>query len=96
MKEINLDKYSPIISDKGIGDEIFNLIKKELEVQEVVSLDMSRIKSMATFCAKQIFGKLYMEIGSEAFFNKLHIKNASDDLKVIIKVGIQNALEDKG
>lgn len=94
MKELSLEKYRPIISDKGIGEEIYNSIKDELEKGNNVTLEMSQIKSMATFCAKQIFGKLYMEIGPESFFERLILKNASDDLKAIIRVGIQNAIED--
>lgn len=94
MKEINLSKYSPIISDKGIGEEIYNSIRTELDKGDIVAVDMAQIRSMATFCAKQIFGKLYKEIGSESFFERLLLKNASNDLKAIIKVGIQNAIED--
>lgn len=94
MKTIDLSKYSPIISDKGIGEEIYNIIKKGLESNDNITIDMSNIKSMATFCAKQIFGKLYLEIGANSFFERLILKNASSDLKAIIKVGIQNAIED--
>jgi hypothetical protein len=49
---------------------------------------------MATFNAKQIFGKLYLELGANEFFEKLEIKNASDDLKLIIRLGIQSAIDD--
>jgi len=94
MKTIDLSKYSPIISDKGIGEEIYNTIKKGLESNETLTVDMTGIRSMATFCAKQIFGKLYLEIGANSFFERLILKNASNDLKAIIKVGIQNAIED--
>ena len=49
---------------------------------------------MATFCAKQIFGKLYVDLGSENFFERIEILNASDDLKSIIKIGIQSAIQE--
>ena len=48
---------------------------------------------MATFCAKQIFGKLYMELNPDVFFSNIKIKNANDDVKLIIRMGIQNAIE---
>lgn len=95
MKEIILDKYSPIISDKLVGDEIYNLIRSELARGQKVSVDLKLIKSMATFCAKQIFGRLYLELGSEKFFNTIILKNASDDVKAIIRIGIQSALEER-
>ncbi len=49
---------------------------------------------MATFCAKQIFGRLYIVYGPSKFFEYLIIKNASDDLKTIIRIGIESAIED--
>jgi hypothetical protein len=95
MIKIVLDDFGPIISDRDTGEEIYNLIKKGLEKDDV-SVDLSNIKSMATFCAKQIFGKLYVENGAATFFDKLEIKNASDDLKTIIKIGIKSAIDEVG
>lgn len=95
MKSLNLDKYGPIISDKSVGTEIYNLINTSVNKNDIVSLDLSAIKSMATFNAKQIFGRLYVELGSNIFFEKIRLLNASDDLKIIIQIGIQNALEDE-
>lgn len=94
MTTLNLTKYGPIISDKSIGDEIYTLIKTNLSKHNLLKLDLASIKSMATFNAKQIFGRLYLELGSTAFFEKLVLSNASEDLKIIIQIGIQNALED--
>ena len=95
MKEINLSQYGPIISSKTIGAEIYNLIKVELLTENQVIVNLEKVKSMATFCAKQIFGQLYIELGSEQFFDRIAFKGADDDLKTIIKIGIQHALEDK-
>ena len=36
-----------------------------------------------------------LDLGSNDFFEKIEIKNASDDLKLIIRLGIQSALEDE-
>jgi hypothetical protein len=94
MTTLNLNKFGPIISDKTIGNEIYNLIKLNLSKHSLLKLDLSSIKSMATFNAKQIFGRLYIELGSTTFFETLILSNASDDLKIIIQIGIQNALED--
>jgi hypothetical protein len=95
MKSLSLNNYGPIISDKTVGNEIYSLINSSMSRHDVVSLDLSAIKSMATFNAKQIFGRLYVELGSNTFFDKIRLLNASDDLKIIIQIGIQNALEDE-
>lgn len=94
MKKMNLNEFGAIISSKSVGEKIYQLINDELKETDIVSLDLSDIKSMATFCAKQIFGKLYIELGPQKFFERIIIKNADDDLKTIIQIGIQNALED--
>jgi len=95
MKNISLNKYGPIISDKSKGDEIYNLLLQNSAENDFVNIDLVDIKSMATFNAKQIFGQLYLKLGSNAFFDKIRFLNASDDLKLIIKIGIQNAIEDQ-
>lgn len=95
MKEIKLESFGPVISDKDIGEKIYQLIKKELESNDKVSINMNSIISMATYCAKQIFGRLYIELGPENFYDKLSFKNASDDIKIIMKIGIENSLRTK-
>ncbi|MER2996459.1 STAS-like domain-containing protein [Pontibacter populi] len=95
MKMVSLLDYSPIISDRLIGDEIYTKIKSTLTTGGPVTVDLDGIKSMATFCAKQIFGRLYLELGSSEFFNQIQLKNATDDVKTIIRIGIQNALEER-
>lgn len=91
MMEILLNQYAPVISDEQTGENIYNDIKSALAQGEVV-VDMTNVKSMATFCAKQIFGRLYRELGSEEFYSMVKIKNANDDIKVIIRMGIVSAL----
>jgi hypothetical protein len=95
MKTLELSKYGPILSSKSVGEEIFNLIKTTLKDDSQLTIDLTNIKSMATFCAKQIFGKLYIELGSESFFDNIVIKGADKDLKTIILIGIQHALEEE-
>lgn len=93
--KIKLDKYGPIISDKKIGQKIYDELKKSLESNNEIEVDFENVISMATFCAKQVFGKLYIENGAEYFFEKIKMSNANDDLKIIIKMGIQSAIEEK-
>lgn len=93
--KISLNDFGPLISDKKIGEDIYQLIKKGLEKDDTLHIDFSEVTSMATFCAKQIFGKLYIELGPNAFFEKIKFQNTNEDLKIIIKMGIQNALDDQ-
>lgn len=95
MKEINLTPFGPIISSKTVGEEIYELIKMSLAKDINIVVHLEGIKSMATFCAKQIFGKLYIELGSQQFFDRITLKGADNDLKTIIQIGIQHALEEK-
>ena len=93
--KIDFAKHGPIISEKETGEEIYNEIKKSISVDNSkIEIDMSKTKTMATYCAKQIFGRLYLELGAEAFFDKMILTNASNEMKLIIKMGIQNALEE--
>lgn len=94
MDRLILSDYGNIISDQETGDKIFRLICKVLKEQNNIKVDFDKIKSMATFNAKQIFGKLYIDLGADNFFNRITILNASDDLKLIISLGIQSAIED--
>lgn len=93
--KISLNDFGPLISDKKIGNEIYQIIKKGLEKDKVLEVDFINITSMATFCAKQIFGKLYIELGASTFFERIKFENTNEDLQIIIKMGIQNALEEQ-
>jgi hypothetical protein len=95
MKEINLASYGPIVSSKTVGDEIYNLINLTLTKETKITVNLEGIKSMATFCAKQIFGKIYIDLGSQQFFDRITLKGADNDLKTIIQIGIQHALEEQ-
>ncbi|KOY86046.1 hypothetical protein AD998_07710 [bacterium 336/3] len=101
MKHLELKTFGVIISTETIGRDIYNLINESISTDNEsistdneVIIDMDGIKSMATFCAKQIFGRLYIELGAEKFYTKISIKNATDDIKTIIQIGIENALEE--
>lgn len=95
LKKIELNKYGPIISSETVGEDIYKIVKEEIDKGASVELNLLGIKTMATFCAKQIFGRLYIELGAEMFYEKISIKNADNDLKTIISIGIKNALDDK-
>lgn len=88
---ITLKDYAPIISDDETAIKILELIKKELQ-HDNVQIDMSDVKLMVTKCAKSIFGSLYLDMGSKCFFEKIQILNASDNVKAVINLGIIDAI----
>lgn len=92
---IDLTEYGPIISDKETGEEIYNKINEVLNSHHKIIINLESILSMATFCAKQIFGKLYLELSPTLFFERIKIQNANDDIKLIINMGIHSALNDE-
>lgn len=96
MTKISLSEFAPIISSKEAGNKIKLLIENALSSDDCVEIDFSGIKSMATFCAKQVFGDLYISMGSKAFFDKIIFSNASDNVQLIIRMGIQNAITKMG
>jgi STAS-like domain of unknown function (DUF4325) len=93
--ELKLAKYGQIISDdelgKKIADEISSLLKKNIKI----IIDFSGVQSMVTYNAKQIFGELYLELGSEDFFKRIQLKNISSNLEYIIRLGIQDSINSR-
>ena len=94
-RNINLEEFAPIISSKEDGKRIYDLIKSENPLENQIIIDMKHIKSMATFCAKQIFGRLYIELTQKVFSKNIIITNASENVKLIIQLGVRFAIEDE-
>lgn len=94
MSQIDLIEYGKLISDKDTGAEIYNKINELLQNNPEVIINLQDVISMATFCAKQIFGELFITLGQDDFLKKIKILNANNDLKIIINMGISSAIED--
>ncbi|HLO69782.1 MAG TPA: STAS-like domain-containing protein [Flavipsychrobacter sp.] len=91
---IHLKNYGIILSDKNVGDTILAKIHELLKAHDIIELDFDAVTSMATFCSKQIFGSLYLTLGSDEFFRKLLFRNVNEDMQLLIKIGIQSAVEE--
>ncbi len=94
MAVIDLNKYSPLVTRRELGDEIYTLIKEGIDKNGEVDVMMTKIVSMTTFCAKQIFGRLYVELGREEYKKRVHLVNVSEDVNFIIRIGITNAVKE--
>lgn len=93
MKYIDLSNYAPSVNREEIGAAIYNQIMSCSPLEEEVEINMTSIKAMATFCAKQIFGTLYKKLGSTVFFKNIKIIGASENVKLSIQLGIEDALK---
>ena len=92
MKYIDLSKYAPSISEKEDGRQIYQMIIDANPSVNEVEIDMSSIKAMATFCAKQIFGTLYKELTPSIFYKNIKLRGVSKNVKLSIMLGIEGAL----
>jgi hypothetical protein len=90
---IELGKYSNVIANKDLGEAIYADLSKRLAEFRKITLDLKGVDVMTTFCAKQIFGKLYLDIGPDDFFSRIQFLHANDDLRLIIEQSIQNAVD---
>ena len=91
---IDLSKYAPVISSDEKADEILDSIKQNLPEAREIILDFSRIRIISTKCAKRILGTLYGELGSEAFFSRIIIMNASENVRPSLSDGIESYLSE--
>lgn len=91
---INLQEYAPIVVGDDIARAIYEKIKLDLLTNEIVEVDISAIKLMVTKCSKMIFGQLYQDLGKEDFFERIHIHGASENIKAVIRAGIQLTIEE--
>lgn len=95
MNTIVVRNFGTIISDETLGQRIYAEIKDLYSKNGSVIVDMQDVVTMATFCSKQIFGNLCVELGENEFFDKVTIKNATEQVKTSIRLGVLYALQDK-
>jgi hypothetical protein len=95
MTRIDLSAYAPIISDKNVGEEIYDKIKDAQPRTNSIEISMQGVISMTTYCAKQIFGRLYNQLGAKLFEQNINFDGVSEDLMLIIKMGIRNAMAER-
>ena len=89
---IDLSKYPPVISSDEKADEILSSIKQQLSCQGEIIIDFSGIRIISTKCAKRILGSLYGELGSENFYTRIIIENASENVRPSLNDGIESYL----
>ncbi len=88
--ELKLLNYGKIISNDELGKKIIDEIHLLLKESNTIVINFLGVQSITLYNAKQIFGELYLELGSEDFFERIQLKNISSNLEYIIRLGIQN------
>ena len=91
---IQMNNYKHLVIRKIDGEEVYRDIKSHLDNQDIVIVDFSGIETMTTYFAKQVFGRLYVEMGAEEFSARVKFekKNMSDDVELVLKIGIAGAI----
>ena len=74
------------------SETLYNDIKNELKIHSKIDVDLKDLLGITTSCAKQIFGKTYLDLGSEEFSKRVIISNTNKDFKIIIQEGIISAI----
>ena len=93
MAEVNLNKYGTVINTEQLGEQCYNDIMSANPNENQVLVRMKDIVSMTTTRAKQIFGRIYKEIGEEKFTKNI-VLDVSDGVYIIIEMGLEEILKD--
>ncbi len=93
MVEVNLNKYGTVINTERLGEQCYHDIMKENPRDNQVLVRMKQVVSMTTTRAKQIFGRIYKEIGEEKFTKNI-VLDCSDGVYIIIEMGLEELLRD--
>lgn len=93
---ILMNKYKHLVIRKVDGVEVYNDIKCHLDNGDTVIVDFNGIDAMTTYFAKQVFGKLYTELGQENFAMKVKFdkRYVTEDIDLVLKIGIAGAISD--
>lgn len=91
-----MSKYKHLVIRKVDGAEVYDDIKSHLNEGDVVIVDFNGIDAMTTYFAKQVFGKLYTEMGPEDFMKRVKFdkRYVTEDIDLVLKIGIAGAITD--
>jgi hypothetical protein len=89
---LQMSKFKSIVIRKDDGENVFTEIKRHLANDELVIIDFSEIETMTTYFAKQVFGRLYVEMGPDNFSKRIKFVRMSSDVELVIKIGIAGAI----
>lgn len=89
---IHISNITRSIASARVGEEILIRIRDELGKHDVITVDLIDVITITTYCAKQIFGQLYKDLGVSEALRRMRMINASADVKTAIRLGIDASL----
>jgi len=89
---IELSKYGEILVDDNTK-EMYSEIKKELTLNECVVVSFEGVQTLQTTVAKNVFGRLYSELGNVNYNTMIKLKGASKTHMMIIHLGIADTFK---
>lgn len=92
MKNLILSKFGNVIATDEKSLEVYNYINNAIKENEIVKIDAKNV-TISTKSARLIFGKLYKELTSKVFLEKVLIENASPIFLFSINEGISTEIE---
>lgn len=95
MDTFELKKDYRSITSLEASKEVYSIIKNHItNSDKPLSIDFTGVLAITTFCAKDIFGKLYRELGPTKFHEQLRLLNVKEDFKIVIQEGILDSIKD--
>ena len=91
---LQMNRFRSVVMKKTDGEIVYQEIKSHINHGDVVLIDFSGIDTMTTYFAKQVFGKLYLELGAERFSESIKFERArmTNDVELVLKIGITGAI----
>lgn len=90
---ISLTDYGNNVTNDMLANQIYDKISEALK-QGAVDIDFTGIATITTYCAKSIFGRLYRKLGGDDFYKQIVISGANQDIKIIIKEGLLDFIQE--
>ena len=94
MKQYDLTSFAPLFVDKEKAQKAYDDIMELDPTNNEIEVDMTGIESMTTLCGKIIFGRIAKEIGLSLFYKMIKFKGLTEEVELIINMGIHSAVEE--
>jgi hypothetical protein len=92
MKNLVLSKFGNVIATDEKSLEVYNFINDAIKDNEIVKIDAKNV-TISTKSSRLIFGKLYKQLTSKTFLEKIIIENASPIFMFSVNEGISTEIE---
>lgn len=89
MKIIKLHKYGEVLGSRELGKQV----RKEIDINnENIILDFTNVRIVCNSFADELIGRLVEKEGLNKFCNRVKIENASEQIKIILKMVMMNRI----